>query len=154
MAAQPRLAVVPEPSDGEILCENCVAREHEVHELLKKLRGQSRELGELRADKQAEAEADPLWPMGIRLFRYWQAVCRHPRAEWTPQRFEMVRRRLRQPGLETCLRAIAGVHADAWRVQKRLDLWEHIFESQKAFETCLAKCPASWTAPRGTEELL
>src|SRR5271169_6086822 len=107
---RPNLAVVRVDQNGEIHdCPGCRALEHEIEELQRKMRGLARELGELRSDRRAEAEADPLWPLGLRLFRYHARILDHPRAEWTAERFAMIRKLLKQKdGLERCLRAIAG----------------------------------------------
>lgn len=46
---------------------------------------------ELLRDKEAEAQESELWPAALRVFDYWRQQCRHPRAEWTYDRFEMIR---------------------------------------------------------------
>lgn len=169
MAAEPapRLSLVEavDHATGEVVdatvealaLENQHLRD-ELAELLRKFKGQSRELAAMRRDREAEAEADPLWPLAVRLFVYHSKVCNHPRAEWTAERFQMVRRlakrRSQQEWLLDCLRAIAGVRADAWRMANGLSMWEDIFESQKKFERCLAKCPAGWVPPAGVLALV
>jgi hypothetical protein len=142
-----------EVSIESLAAENQALRD-ELAELLRKFKGQSRELAALRRDRAAEAEADPLWPLAVRLFVYHNAVCNHPRAEWTAERFLMVRRRLKNPGLESCLRASAGIGCDAWRRARGLTMWEDVHGSQKNFERALAKCPPGWRPPPGAERLL
>jgi hypothetical protein len=112
----------------------------------------------MRRDRQAEAEADPLWPLAARLFVYHAKVLNHPNAEWTPERFMMVRklkgRKSVEQWLEECLRAIAGVRSDRWRVAQGLTMWEDCFESRKKFERATEKCPADWSMPAGALELV
>ncbi len=135
------------------------ALENELGVLHDQLAGAEKEIrawrtryANLERDKLAEAERDVLWPLGVRLFSYWKRRSGHSRAEWTAARFQMVRMLLAKPdGLERALRAISGCLSDPWRVEKHLDLWEHIFESQKALESCLAKCPKNWQPPPGYE---
>lgn len=103
----------------------------------------------LERDKQAEAEADPLWALGKRVFVYQCKVCGHEKAIWTPERFRLLKPFLARPGLEDCLRAVAGAMADEWRRERGLTLFEDIFESRKKFERCLALTPSSWHPPRG-----
>ncbi len=138
----------------EALEDECAGLHDELAELLKKFKGQSRELAELRRDKQAEAEEDALWPLAVRLFTYWRRVSGHSRAKWTYERFSpFVRDLLHEPdGLERALRAISGCLSDAWRVERHLDLWEDILGSHKSLERCLAKCPKNWQPPPGYEK--
>ncbi len=153
--AERALRVVDDQGQVHDSCPGCVKLEHEITVLQKKMRGMARELGEALADRQAEAEADELWPLALRVFRYHQALCRHPRAQWTAERFAMLRKVLASPdGLEGALRAIAGCWGDAWRRERGLTMFEDIFESRKKFERCLAACPNSWCPPRGSEGLL
>lgn len=134
------------------------ALKDELSELVRKFKGQSRELAEVRRDKQAEAEADPLWPLAVRLFAYHSKACNHPKAEWTAERFAMVRklRGRKSPAawLEECLRAISGLASDPWRKANGMTMWEDCFESRKKFERALEKCPEDWTPPPGVESLL
>lgn len=45
----------------------------------------------LLRDKEAEARKSELWPKAIEVFDYWRLKCGHPRAEWTYDRFELIR---------------------------------------------------------------
>lgn len=130
----------------------------ERDEIMRKLKGQSLELARLRRTRDAEAEADPLWPLAARLFAYHSKASGHLRAEWTHERFWMVRKlrgkKTLEQWLEECLRAISGVLSDAWRVAQGLTMWEDVFESRKKFERALAKCPEDWSPPPGAEVLL
>lgn len=59
--------------------------------LQRDIRGWASRYGELKRDRQAEAEESPVWPAALRVFDYWRQQCRHPRSEWTLDRFEMIR---------------------------------------------------------------
>ena len=136
------------------------ALEAENEELHRQLAGAEKEIrawrtryANLERDVEQESREDPLWPIALRTFKYWQRVAKHPRAEWTAQRFRMVKRLLSQPdGLERALRAISGAIADDWRREHGLTLWEDVFESQKNLERCIAKCPKGWHPPQGYAE--
>ncbi len=104
----------------------------------------------LKADRQAEAEEDPNWPLALRLFKYHNRVFGHERCRWSAARFRMVESLLREPdGLERGLRAIAGHRRDAWSIQRKRTLFDHVFESQKALEGALLRCPKNWKPPPG-----
>jgi hypothetical protein len=146
VSARPHLKLI-DSATGEIVdsCPTC-------EEWQRKYQGVLSQLGALRADRQAEAEADPLWPLAMRVFAYHNKVFNHPGAEWTPERFAMVRRRLKaKGGLERCLRAIAGKRTDRWSIEHKKTTFDEVFESAKKFEECLAKAPANWTPPPGME---
>ena len=126
-----------------------------VHDQLagaeREIRGWRTRYANLVRDRQAEAEADQLWPLAVRLFAYWKRCSGHTRAEWTAGRFDLVRTLLSKPdGLERALRAISGTLSDEWRVEKGLTMFEDIFESQKKLERAIAKCPAGWKPPPAT----
>jgi len=146
-----------DPETGEITeaaCPSCAGKEHELAELQRKMRGLARELGELREVKRLEAEADKLWPVGVRVFAYHNRLLNHPGAEWNVKRFTMVARELRKKnGLERCLRGIAGKAADRWAREHGHTTFDDVFETAKKFEKCLAKAPADWTMPAGAMEL-
>ncbi len=137
----------------EALEDECAVLHDQLAGAEKDVRAWRMRYANLKRDVQAESEADPLWPLAVRLFKYHQRVCGHLRAEWTPERFRMVRRLLSSPdGLERALRAISGCMADAWRVEKGLTMFEDVFESTKKFERCLSRCPKNWQPPPGYEK--
>ncbi len=134
----------------QALEDECALLHDQLAGAEKEIRGWRTRYANLARDRQSEAEADPLWPMAVRLFAYWRRRAGHERAEWTAVRFDMVRRLLGRPdGLERALRAISGCLSDPWRVEKGLTLFEDVFETQKALERCLAKCPKDWRPPPG-----
>ncbi len=143
----------PRQSIQEALEEECAGLHDELSELLKKFKGQSRELAELRRDKLAEAEESPNWPVALRLFKYHNRVFGHETCRWSYTRFAMVEALLAEPdGLERALRAISGHRRDAWSIEKGRTLWEHVFESQKALEGAILRCPKNWQPPPGYEK--
>ena len=114
------------------------------------VRKQGYEIGRLSRELREEAESDELYALGRRLFDYHCKLTGHPRAEWTPARFRIVRAKLRKKdGLESCLRVLAGVLADDWKVKHHKTLWEHCYGSEKAWEEGLANCPESFRMPDG-----
>jgi hypothetical protein len=158
MPRVPHLKIV-DPATGEIFgdCPSCQTKEDELAELLRKFRGQSRELAELRRDKQADAEANKHWSTLARLFQYWQQECNHPRAEWSWERFEMALPYItrRKYGLEMCIRAICGAKYDPWKPAKPRrnhtsyvhDGWDSIFAKPGSFEEFVNKAPLPWECP-------
>lgn len=45
----------------------------------------------LLRDKEGEARESELWPRALEVFDYWRVECKHPLAEWTYDRFELIR---------------------------------------------------------------
>lgn len=141
----------------EDACVSCGHKEDELSELIKKMRGLARELAELRRDKQAEAESNKHWPTVARMFQYWQVECKHPRTEWTWERFEMALPYVTKPkyGIEICIRAICGAVYDPWvpdkprRNQTKYvhDGWDGIFSKPGSFEEFVNKAPLPWECP-------
>jgi hypothetical protein len=144
-----------------VLEARIVQVEDENREHLRAIRSQSYRIGELTRDKQAEAEADPLWPIALRVFSYHGRMCNHEGAEWTLERWNAIRPFLRgrKYGLEKCLRAIAGARFDSWSTRRkngtlfRFDTFDVIF-SQKHFEEFVAKAPPDWKMPESAAVLL
>ncbi len=125
----------------------------ELSELLRKFKGQSRELAELRRDKRAEAEEHTLWPTAVRVFVYHNRVHSHPKAEWSIERWDMAQLRLsRENGLEDALRAIWGRTQDSWYRRNRKTMFDDVFAKAVDFERALSECPSSWQPPPGYEK--
>lgn len=99
-------------------CPGCKERDRTINEWKRKFNGVLSQLGKLRADKEAEARADQLWPHAVAIFRYWQERTSHHKAEFTVERFEIIAKRLRTHGPEECRRAIDGCLLSDWH-QKR-----------------------------------
>lgn len=76
-----------------------------VQETLDLLAGAERDVrswraryADLQRDKEAEARESPVWPAAVRVFDYWRQSCRHPKSEWSLDRFEQVRPFLERSG--------------------------------------------------------
>lgn len=143
------LKVVQIDEHGELQdgCPNCEALGHELSELLKKFRGQSRELGELRRDKHAEAEESPLWPRAIKHFQAWRVISKHPRCQWTHERFFLIEPFLKRYDDAMIERAIAGHCFDPFitrrknGTQRHHNGWELLWKDQGHFEEACNKAP-------------
>jgi hypothetical protein len=143
---EPHLRIV-EPLPPEVL-----AMQDTIMGLETTVRKQGYEIGRLSRELREEAESDEVWETAKRLFAYHCKITGHKRAEWTPDRFRLVKRRLKKRnGLEACLRAVAGTMADGWRVEKGLTTWEDTFGGQGKFERALAACPSDWKMPKGAD---
>lgn len=59
--------------------------------LQRDVKGWAARYAELKRDKDAEAQESPVWPAALRVFDYWRQQCKHPRSEFSLDRFEMVR---------------------------------------------------------------
>ena len=142
--------------EGQSVLAAVEAENEELHRQLagaeSEVRSWRTKYGKLKERKQEEAEQDPLWPLCTRIFKYHARVFHHEQADWTGERFFMLKRRIKnEQGAERALRAISGLLSDAWRVEHKQTTFEHVFESPKAFEAALAKCPKDWTPPKGYE---
>ncbi len=163
VTARASLRVVDEAT-GELhdSCPGCVKLEHEITVLQKKMRGVAGELGEALADRRAKAEASEYWGLAARLFLYWKRACRHERAEWSWQRFELCLPYIQDGtyGLEMCLRAIAGARFDPFTRRRkngsveRYDSWELIFRDHGKFESFCNRAPRGWVLPSGAAVVL
>jgi hypothetical protein len=153
MAARPLRAV---PDTQELETE-LFAMADTIVGLEATVRKQAREIGALKRDEEAKAEADPLWPLALRVFEYQSKASGHQQ-EWTVERFKQAkklkRRRTQQEWLRDLLRAVSGNLSDVWMVEHGQTTWESVFESQKKYERALAACPVSWSPPAGAEALL
>lgn len=98
------LQSAPEPGDEipAILVDPATGQTYDVRSRFQVLEdsyvGAERDLrtwraryADLHRDKEGEARESELWPVALRVFDYWRKQCRHPGAEWTLERFEMIR---------------------------------------------------------------
>lgn len=137
----------------EFACAHCKGKEDEVKELLKKFRGQSRELAELRRDKDAEARAHQAWPLLGALFLYWQELTGHTKAKWEPGRFWDALPLWKTFGTGNCAAAIAGLAFDANRKPMKngkievYDSWELLFRNAGTLERYIKRRPTDWELP-------
>lgn len=136
-----------------LLSEHTQRLEDEIAALQRDIRGWGARYGELKRDKDAEAEESPVWPAALRVFDHWKRVCKHPRSVFTLDRFELIRPWLEKLGdkkakpqqrLEEaealCKLAVDGIAHDPYittrknGTQKRHDGWHLIFASAERFE--------------------
>ncbi len=135
----------------EALEDECAVLHDQLAGAEKEIRGWRTRYANLARDRQAEAEGDPLWPLGVRLFAYWRRCCDHPRAMWTAARFELCRPFLGD--LEGCLRAVAGARFDPFTRQRkngtleRYNGWELVFRDAGKFESFRERAPKNWRPP-------
>jgi hypothetical protein len=132
----------------------------ELAQLRDKLAGAERDINawrmryaELARDKQAEAIANKLWPVAIRVFEAWKQQCNHPRARWTADRFWLMEPLLVKYSEQECLRAIAGAAYDPFvttrknGTTKRHDALELIFRDAGRLEDFANRAPLGQEAP-------
>lgn len=87
--------VVVNAETGErvgMLVDHVQSLEDEVAGLQRDIRGWAARFGDLKRDKDAEAEKSEVWPAAVRVFDYWRVrTGRSKRTVFTLDRFEMVR---------------------------------------------------------------
>lgn len=104
MSAQPARHLKPVADEVPLLVVNPETGERlgnltdHMQPLEDALSGAERDLNSWRTrhanllrDKEGEARESDLWPKAIEVFDYWRQKCGHPRAEWTFDRFELIR---------------------------------------------------------------
>lgn len=116
-----------DPISGEITeagCPHCANWETTYQELERKQRGLLLQLGQLRADRDAKARAHGKWQAALSVFRYWQSLTGHSRADFTPDRFWILEPHLRraeergQDGAARCRSAIRGLIASDYHMKR------------------------------------
>lgn len=160
MSATVRHLHISDAESGELLdgCPVCSEKDDVINGLQRDVRGWAARYADLKRDKEREARKDPLWPAAVRVFEYWQQVCRHPKSEWTVERFELAAPLLKKYGEEMCLRAIAGIAFDPFvtvrknGTRKRHDGWHLIFKGADKFEEYCNRAPVDWRPPPREEE--
>lgn len=118
----------------------------------------------LLRDREADARETELWPAALRVFDHWRKRCNHPKAEWTMDRFEMVRPFLERSntgkGKATkltaellalnearCMVAVEGIAFDPFKTKRkngtwrRHDGWHLIFGEADQFEERVKAAP-------------
>lgn len=86
--------IVVDPETGErvgMLAEHTQERDDVIAGLQRDVKGWAARYAELKRDKNAEAQESPVWAAALRVFDHWRLCCKHPGAEWTLDRFEMIR---------------------------------------------------------------
>lgn len=152
--------IVVNPTTGErvgMLADLMQSKEDEIAGLQRDVRGWTTRHAELKRDKEAEARESPVWPAALRVFDHWRRECKHPRSEFSLDRFEMIRPhmdRLSAPkkgrpesvderieqAEAICKLAVDGIAFDPYvttrknGTQQRHDGWHLIFETVDNFE--------------------
>jgi len=86
--------IVVNPETGErvgMLADHTQERDDVIAGLQRDVKGWAARYAELKRDKDAEAQESPVWPAALRVFDYWRQQCKHPRSEFSLDRFEMIR---------------------------------------------------------------
>jgi hypothetical protein len=148
--SRPHLHLVDEGT-GELLalddCPNCKEFRIQLAGADKEIRGWRTRYYKLAEDKEADARKDPLWREALEVFRYWQEKCKHPRAEWRLDRFELIRPYIRDYGPKMCRRAIDGAAFDPFITRRKNgtrvvhDKLTTIFQSSDKFEDFCNRAP-------------
>jgi hypothetical protein len=105
-------------------CPHCKNWETTYLELERKQRGLLLQIGNLRADRDAKARAHGKWQTALSIFRYWQSLTGHSRAEFTPDRFWIVEPFLTraeergEDGAAKCRSAIRGLVASEYHMKR------------------------------------
>lgn len=157
-AARSQLKLVDEHGEIYDECPECRAKEGELGELYRKFKGQSRELAELRRDKEAEARDHKLWPIILQLFGYWQEQTGHKRVKWSPEHFWSALPLVVNWGVGNCAAAIAGAAHDPWTKEtkngkmEKYDDWETVFKNSGSVRRYINRRPRDWSLPEQFEE--
>lgn len=86
-----------------------------------------------------------------RLFEVWKDLTGHTKSPFTTDRLNACLPYIKQYGVETVERAIAGIAYDPYETiqkngsRKRFDGWELIFKNAGRFEDCACRAPRGWT---------
>jgi hypothetical protein len=137
----------------EFACPHCKHKEDEMTELLKKFRGQSRELAELRRDKDAEARAHDAWPTLTALFMLWRKETGHAKAKWGQGRFWDALPLWKAFGTGNFAAGIAGIAFDPNRKPMKngtvevFDSWELLVRNAGTLERYIKRRPSDWVLP-------
>lgn len=150
MSAQPvRHLHIVDADTGEKLdgCPACSRKDDEIAGLQRDIRGWAARYADLKRNKEAEAEANKLWPVAIEIFNYWREKCSHPGCKWDADRFYLIEPFLKKDGPELCKRAIDGAAFDPYVTtrrngsKKRHDGWELIHRDRGKWEEFVNKAP-------------
>lgn len=127
MAEAARKLHLVNPKTGEVTeeaCPHCKDWETTYDELGRKYQGALLQIGNLRADRDAKARAHGKWQIAVAVFRYWQSLTGHERAEFTPDRFWILEPFLTradergEDGAAKCRSAIRGLVASDYHMKR------------------------------------
>lgn len=153
MSAQPAPSTPPVlrlvTDDGEIIdAESVQLLRDQIAGLEAENRSWHYKYAQLARDREAEALEDPLWPKAMEIFDRWRAVCNHRGAQWTHDRFEMVKPYLKShPPIAIHFAAVEGIHLDhavktrANGSTKHHDDWHILYRDTDRFEEAINSAP-------------
>lgn len=159
--SKPNLRLIDEKGEvTEYSCPNCAGMEHELKELERKFRAQSRELGLLRSDKDAEARAHESWPILMKLHIYWQEKTGHLKARWVSDKFWQALPLWQEFGTGNIAAGIAGIayQPNSTRLRNGKievhDSWKLLFRDSTTLERYIKRRPKDWILPQQFRDLL
>lgn len=172
MSAQPaRHLHVVDADTGEKLdgCPTCAQKDDEIAGLERALKAEIRRFENLKRDKEAEAKASELWPIGVEVFRCWRRLSGEAHGmgkarpvAFTADRFFLVEPYLKRKGYgpEICVRAVCGITFDCFSVKRKngttrfFDEWERCFQDAKQVEERASSAPRDWREVPAVSEAL
>lgn len=104
----------------------------EIRGLHRDVKAEHRRYENLKRDKNREAREHQLWPLAVKLWRYY---CRltGSRAKFSGERFFLVLPFLEDEGAELCQRAIDGRVAEHFSTTRRNGTTKHYWEWERIF---------------------
>jgi hypothetical protein len=89
------------------------------------------------------------------VFQAWQQATGHTRSTFNADRFFLIQPYLKnskQYGAEICLRAVAGISFDAYRVKRKNGSWRVFDEFERAFKDAASVEERANAAPKDWRE--
>jgi hypothetical protein len=144
--SSPPLRLLDEHGEIHESCPGCIEWEQTYRELERKYRGALSQIGNLRADKDAEAQAHQSWDKAVAVFWEWKIATGRMRSRWSADRFWLVHPYLRDDGMAFCRAAVWGIAAHP----NRKEVTPDYFEVFNDFELCFrSRAHAERYARRG-----
>lgn len=170
MSPEPHLHVIEgtvsfDSSTGEV-CSRCAALEANMalavrdrEAIERELRMKRRNIEDLEADKDRQAETHELADKARAIFWHWQIVCNKRNSPFTPDRFWQILPFLKNKkyGVDGCRKAIDGAAFESWVTQQRNGYikwhvaWDKIFEKAGTVEDRINRAPKWWSPPASVE---
>jgi hypothetical protein len=147
---RPALKLV-NPETGEIHdpgeCRECRHKDDVIAGLERDIRGWAARYAELRRDLVQEAKQHPMYDDVKAIFAYWKRACRHPRSQFSADRFWLIQPFFERHGEAMCRKAIDGAAFDPMTKRRkngsieRFDSVELIFRDEGKFESFANRAP-------------
>lgn len=128
-------------------CLKCAHLEDVIKGLERDIRGWAARYAELNRDLSKQAREHPMYQDVQMLFGYWKRACRHPKSQFTADRFWLMQPFFDRHGDALCRRAIDGAAFDCMTKQRRNGSWERfdsvelIFRDEGKFESFCNRAP-------------